>query len=82
MLNAAQIEELGWVKSASNWFLFESANSEYKNWALRVLGDNDIQVLGVRYEEPFYDTRYKDSIENQMELYDIMVDVGILPKED
>jgi len=79
VLSDQQIEELGWAKSLADdgTFLFESSDDIHMYWSLRKVDDSVVIVRAV----PDHVT-YKGDVDSQMELYDIMVDAGILPKEE
>ena len=87
MLTSRQIEELGWAETPSGTFLFESTNDKYRCWVMHNLGGK-YHIYGMPSNQPEVgedepgEPKYYDDIEDQMELYDIMVTVGILPKEE
>jgi len=86
MLDKAEIEELGWTESTEGTFLFESASDFYINWVLKIVDEDLIRIYGMREVNekliPDYIKGYTGGIDSQMELYDIMVDLAIVPKED
>ncbi len=85
MLSKGQIEELGWVQAIEGTFLFESSTEEYINWVLKE-EDDTVRIYGTRQVGdkliPDYIRGYTGDIEDQMELYDIMQDFFIIPKEN
>ncbi len=87
MLTKAQIEELGWAESSKGTYLFESVDEQYRCWVMQTLEDK-CYIYGMPSDQPLVGEdvpgkiKYDGDVDSQMELYDIMVSVGVLPKEE
>jgi hypothetical protein len=66
-------------------FMFESLDDEYRHWEM-IINDRALppqfSIYPILRDGKKGPDRYKGGISDGMELYDIMVDVGILPEED
>ncbi len=80
MINKDQIEELGWAETATGDFMFESDYESIIYWLLEK-HRGEIRIASMSDTE-HATTEYRGDVEDPMELYDIMVNLNIIPSDE